>query len=95
MLVLRLRDAGAQHGVVPEPASASRERVVSFVVRCRYVANGGKPEGIGYLDKEGRCTRALRDAETFESEADAWAFAGVSGEQVPEDCWAEPLGEGS
>jgi hypothetical protein len=65
-----------------------------FVVRCRYVANGGEPEGVGYLDNESRCSRDVRDAKKFESEADAWAFARVSAERVPEDCWAEPLPEG-
>lgn len=61
-----------------------------FVVRCRYVANGGEPEGIGYLDKECRCTRDLYYAAKFDTEADAWTHAAMSGEQVPEDCWVEP-----
>lgn len=62
-----------------------------FVVRCRYVANYGKPEGIGYLDAMSRCTRDLRDAKTFETEDDAWTFAATSGERVPDDCWSEAL----
>lgn len=89
MFVLRLGDAGTQHGVVPEPPEDHRGGLVSFVVRCRYIANRGEPEGIGYLDNEARCTRDARAAKEFDSEADAWAFARVSGERVPEDCWAE------
>ena len=60
---------------------------MTFVVRCRYV----QPEGVGYLDAESRCTRDGRLAKTFDSEADAWSFAKVSGEIVSSDCWVEEL----
>lgn len=63
---------------------------MTFIVRCRYVANGGEPDGIGYLDAGGQCSCDARDAKAFDTEADAWAFAALSGERVPEDCWAEP-----
>lgn len=60
-----------------------------FVVRCRYVANAGQPAGVGYLDRDSHCTRDVHHAQTFATEDDAWTFAAVSGEQVPEDAWAE------
>lgn len=62
----------------------------TFVVRCRYVANGGEPEGVGYLTKDSGCHRDLDRAATFDTEADAWAHASMSGERVPDDCWVEP-----
>jgi hypothetical protein len=65
----------------------------SYVVRCRYVANAGKPQGVGYLDRDARCTRDVRLAQRFPAEDDAWTFAAVSGEQVPEDAWVEGLGQ--
>lgn len=61
---------------------------MSFIVRCRYV----QPEGVGYLDADGRCTRDARQAKTFDNEADAWTFAANSGEQMPCDCWVETIG---
>jgi hypothetical protein len=74
-------------------ALADGDRDVTFVVRCRYVANWDTPEGVGYLDAESRCTRDLRYAKTFDVEADAWTFAALSSERVPDDCWAEPRQE--
>jgi len=53
------------------------------------VANAGKPQGVGYLDSQGRCTRDVTQAQRFATEDDAWTFAANSGEQVPEDAWAE------
>jgi len=76
---------------------------VSFVVRCRYHLSvqllleeppDVQPDGVGYLDAEGRCTRALGYAKLFDHEADAWEHARLSGERVPDDCWAEPLESG-
>lgn len=64
---------------------------MSFIVRCRYVPNGYKPGGVGFLDREARCTTALWLAVRFDEEAEAWDFARTSGERVPEDCWAEDL----
>ena len=64
-----------------------QERITTLVVRCRYV----QPDGVGYLDAESRCTRDLRYAKKFDHEADAWTFAGLSGERVPDDCWVEPF----
>lgn len=61
-----------------------------YVVRCRYVANTGQPEGVGYLDRSAMCSRDARDAKTFDDESDAWLFANNSGERVPDDCWVEP-----
>ena len=55
-------------------------------MRCRYV----QPDGIGYLDAAGRVSKDASDAERFETESDAWAFARNSGERVPDDCWVEP-----
>lgn len=60
-----------------------------FLVRCRYIAHGGRPEGVGYLDAESRCTSDRRYAFTFETEADGWVFAANSGEAIPGDCWVE------
>lgn len=48
-----------------------------------------EPAGIGYLDERGSCSRDPRDAKTFDNEADAWTFAAMSGELIPEDCWVE------
>jgi hypothetical protein len=62
---------------------------MSYVVRCRYC----QPEGIGFLDAESRCTQEIRDAKVFEDEAEAWLFANVSGEEVPDDCWVEEKGQ--
>lgn len=61
-----------------------------FLVRCRYIASWEKPEGVGYLDAQGRCSSDVRYAKTFDTEDEAWTFAAVSGELVPEDCWVEP-----
>ena len=61
---------------------------MSFVFRCRHV----QPDGVGYLDREARCTSDKSFAVQFDVEADAWDFARTSGEQVPEDAWAEELG---
>lgn len=58
---------------------------MTFLVRCRYV----QPEGVGYLDEMCRCTKNRRHAKPFDNAADAWAFARLSGERVPDDCWAE------
>lgn len=66
----------------------------SFVVRCRYAANGGKPGGVGYLDRMARCTTELRDAQPFNNEDDAWTFAATSGEEVPNDVWVEEMKDG-
>ena len=60
---------------------------MSYVVRCRHV----QPDGVGYLDREARCTSDQSLAVRFDVEADAWNFANASGEQVPEDAWAEEL----
>ena len=58
---------------------------MSYVVRCRYV----QPDGIGYLDRSGWCTRDQREAARFDTEADAWDFARASEGQVITDVWAE------
>lgn len=65
---------------------------MTFIVRCRYIASWDRPEGVGYLDSEARCTSALRQAKSFDNEADAWTFAALSGERVPDDCWVESQG---
>jgi len=32
-----------------------------------------------------------KDAKQFSNEADAWTFAKLSDEDVPNDCWVEPF----
>lgn len=68
-----------------------------FVVRCWYgrgidYSEGFAreyPDGVGYLDDQSHCTRNRRYAAEFEVEAEAWDHARLSGERVPQDCWAE------
>jgi len=68
---------------------------MSFVVRCRGMHYETVDEHleevwtVGYLDKDARITDARCYAQEFDNEADAWAFAATSGEQVPNNCWAE------
>jgi hypothetical protein len=63
---------------------------MSFVVRCKYVSyRPSYHEGIGWLDRESRCTSERSYAKIFDDEAEAWDFARLSGERVPDDCWAE------
>lgn len=63
---------------------------MAFVVRCRYIASYDRPEGgVGYLTRTGQCSRERCDAQVFDTEAEAWSFAALSGERVPDDCWVE------
>lgn len=51
-------------------------------------------EVICYLTKEGKCTRAVRDAMLHESEAEAWNHLGTTGNIGSEGgqdwSWVEP-----
>lgn len=78
-----------------------------FVIRCRYVdyeagCEYPMPEGVsyplkgtGWLTKDARCTRDIKQAIDFTSEADAWTFLAVSGEAGQDEegpyCWVEAI----
>jgi len=62
-----------------------------YVMRCRYV----QPDGIGYVTKDGGCTRNRSLAQIYDSEADAWTHAAganlIGYDEDGDWVWPEPV----